>query len=84
MEEISRQKEAIRAIRERGYLNFFLSKADAWYVAHTVPGGMSEDCAVIANDIGDDLAGDSRMERVGEGRSLSDPTCHIVWFRLRQ
>lgn len=73
---------ALAAIRERGYLNFFLSQRDAWYVAHSVPGGMSEDCPLIDTAIGDELV--DELEKVGEGRDLADATCHVVWFRLRQ
>lgn len=84
MLEISTVDEAVAAIRERGYLNSFLSQRDGWFVAHVVPGGMSEDCAVIETSIADELIGDGLVEEVGRGRDLADPTCHVVWFRLSQ
>jgi hypothetical protein len=83
MDTITRQRVALRVIRQRGYLNEFWSQCDRWFVAHSVPGGQSLDAAVIDANLACRLIDQGKVERVGDGRDLLDGGCRLVWYQLR-
>jgi hypothetical protein len=75
---------ALTAIQRLGYLNEFSTMVDSWFVAHSVPGGDSEDAIQIKASIAYLLIHEKRVVEVGRGTALGDSGCRIVWYAVPQ
>jgi hypothetical protein len=83
METITRKREALRAIRKRGYLNEWATPGDTWWVAHCVPGGLSDDAALIDPDLAERLLTSGLLEQIGGRQWAMDRQSRIAWYRIR-
>ena len=83
-DRLSSVASALTAIQRLGYLNEFSTMVDTWFVAHSVPGGDSEDAIQIKALIAYLLIHEKRVTEVGRGTALGDNGCRLVWYDLRQ
>ena len=77
---------AIDLIRGRGYLNEWVTPADTWWVAHSVPGNLQQDGDVegtpIPPEVAEDLLISGLLEPLGRDWAW-DRQSRVGWFRIR-
>jgi hypothetical protein len=81
--EAARTSEAMKTVRERGFLNQFSTMADTWFIAHSVPGGSSADAVEIEPEMANYFIRNRLVVEVGRAFNVMGDGSLCVWFAPR-